>query len=155
MLCIYFTFICTFNSTSSLPVTSPLVRHGRTCIRSCFLESRKQASIVKMQQLVSRHLCCASMSSDRTALQNLVIVSTSAPLVPRPGHSYTLHKGRCKNSQQEHSHWCGCPCCSTARPRVLTVQYFNSQSITMKSNYFSVYCSGINVLVFKIQVWPL
>ncbi|XP_053367425.1 tubulin polyglutamylase ttll6 isoform X1 [Clarias gariepinus] len=85
-------------------ITSPLVRHGRTCIRSCFLESRKQASIVKMQQLVSRHLCCASMSSDRTALQNLVIVSTSAPLVPRPGHSYTLHKGRCKNSQQEHSH---------------------------------------------------
>ncbi|KAF4085121.1 hypothetical protein AMELA_G00113620 [Ameiurus melas] len=79
-------------------INSPLARQGS--IRSCLLESRNRASIMTMQQLGSRQLCCDPMSSDRKALQNLFIVSTSAPLLPRPSHSYTLHKGHCKNSQQ-------------------------------------------------------
>ncbi|XP_053094847.1 tubulin polyglutamylase ttll6 [Pangasianodon hypophthalmus] len=83
-------------------ISSPLARQGS--IRSCFLESRNRTPIMTMQQLVSRQLCCGPTSSDRKALQNLFIVSTSAPIVPRPGHSYTPHKGHCKNSQQGHSH---------------------------------------------------
>ncbi|XP_047673538.1 tubulin polyglutamylase ttll6 isoform X1 [Tachysurus fulvidraco] len=69
-------------------------------IRSCFGESRNQAPIMTMQQLGSRQLCSSPMSSDHKALQNLFVVSTSAPLVPRPGHSYTFHKGHFKNFQQ-------------------------------------------------------
>ncbi|KAK3529665.1 hypothetical protein QTP70_033705 [Hemibagrus guttatus] len=83
-------------------ITSPLARQGS--IRSCFLESRNRASIMTMQQLGSRQLCCAPMSSDRKALQNLFVISTSAPLVPRPGHAYTLQKGHFKNSQHGHNH---------------------------------------------------
>ncbi|GAA6100969.1 tubulin polyglutamylase ttll6 isoform X1 [Tachysurus ichikawai] len=79
-------------------IISPVARQGS--IRSCFVESRNQAPIMTMQQLGSRQLCCSPMSSEHKALQNLFVVSTSAPLVPRPGHSYTFHKGHFKNFQQ-------------------------------------------------------
>ncbi|KAF7705314.1 tubulin polyglutamylase ttll6 isoform X3 [Silurus meridionalis] len=81
-------------------VTSPRARHGST--KSCFVESGNRASLNTMQQLVSRKLYYTPMSPDCKALQNLFVVSTSAPFVPRPGQPYTLHKGHCKKSPHSH-----------------------------------------------------
>ncbi|XP_049321096.1 tubulin polyglutamylase ttll6 isoform X1 [Astyanax mexicanus] len=78
----------------------PLIKQGT--IRSSFAESRTQAAVTAVPQLVSRGLHYAPVSSHPKTMQSLFIISTSAPLVPRPELSYTLRKAPRKEPQLGH-----------------------------------------------------
>ena len=65
---------------------------------SSFAEVRARMAT---SQLATGRLHCAPLPCDAKHLQNLFIISTAAPLVPRPDLSHSLRRGSRKVPQRE------------------------------------------------------
>lgn len=70
-------------------------------LSSSLAESKARAAMLGMPPLIPGRLQGPTMSPDPKALY---IISTPAPLVPRPHLSHSLRKGTRRVSQHEHSH---------------------------------------------------
>uniref|UniRef100_A0A4W4FII2 Tubulin tyrosine ligase-like family, member 6 n=1 Tax=Electrophorus electricus TaxID=8005 RepID=A0A4W4FII2_ELEEL len=79
-------------------ITSLLAR--QTSMSCSLAESRTRVAMATVPQPIPKRLHCTPVSSDPKAMQSLFIISSPAPLVPRPDLSYSLRRAPCKAPHQ-------------------------------------------------------
>ncbi|TDG97738.1 hypothetical protein EPR50_G00211180 [Perca flavescens] len=68
---------------------------------SLYTDARSRPSIPIINPVPKRGLCCSYMSHDPAALQSLLVISTRAPLVRRPGFSH-MGRNASRRAPQQH-----------------------------------------------------